>query len=256
MKKVHLILIDGMRPDALMQCGNPYVQTLISESAYTLDARTITPSVTLPCIMSLFHSVEPDRHGVTDNIYTPMARPLNGIVEQVNHMRSTAMCYDWEQLRDLARPGYLSSSFFVSMDAYGPEQSTREVCEAAEKLLKGKAPDFCFTYLGWTDEQGHKTGWMSGEYLRAVSESIGMVRRLVEAAGNEYVTILLADHGGHGRTHGTTAEEDMAIPVIIRGEGIQPGACKAPVSILDIAPTVVRLLGCGPAKEWQGKPLV
>ena len=30
MKKVNLVLIDGMRPDALMQCGNPYVEELIS----------------------------------------------------------------------------------------------------------------------------------------------------------------------------------------------------------------------------------
>ncbi len=256
MKKVSLILIDGMRPDALLRCGNPYVRELLSAGAYTLAADTVFPSVTLPCHMSMFHSVGPDRHGVTDNVFTPMARPLNGIVEQLHGRRSTAMCYDWEQLRDLSRPGYNGFSFYISLSAYGPERSTREVCRAAEKLLTGIAPDFCFTYLGWPDEQGHKTGWMSAEYLHAVDESIGMVRRLIEAAGDGYVTILVADHGGHGRTHGTTAAEDMTIPVIIRGEGIRPGELEGPVSILDIAPTVVRLLDCEPAEEWEGKPLV
>ena len=256
MKKVHLILVDGMRPDALMQCGNLYVRQLLDTSAYTLEARTVFPPVTLPCHMSLFHSVEPGRHGVTDNIYTPMARPVKGIMEVLHGRRSTAMVFNWEQLRDLCRPGNNDFSLFVGMQAYGAEQATREVCEASEKLLKAKAPDFCFTYLGWVDDQGHETGWMSEEYLRSVDESIRLVRRLIEAAEDDYVTLLLADHGGHDRTHGLMTDEDMTIPVVIHGEGIRPGQIGMPVSILDIAPTVVKLLGCEPAKEWEGKLLV
>jgi len=148
MNKVNLILIDGMRPDALMQCHNSYVQGLLCASAYTLKARTVYPSVTLPCHMSLFHSVGPDRHGVTDNVYTPMARPVNGIIEQLHGKRTTAMCYNWGELRDLCRPGTVDYSLYISQSTYGAEQSTREVCEAVERLLGNKAPDFCFTYFG------------------------------------------------------------------------------------------------------------
>ncbi len=57
MEKVILILIDGMRPDALVECGNDYVECLKKESSYTFDARSVFPSVTLPCHISLFHSV-------------------------------------------------------------------------------------------------------------------------------------------------------------------------------------------------------
>ena len=256
MKKVNLILIDGMRPDALVQCNNPYAQRLLSASAYTLKARTVYPPVTLPCHMSLFHSVGPDRHGVTDNIYSPMARPVNGIIEQLHGKRTTAMCYNWGELRDLCRPGFLDFSLYINLSTYGAERSTREVCEVVEKLLGSKAPDFCFTYFGWSDEQGHDTGWMSAEYLHAVDESMRLVERLIEATKDEYITIILADHGGHGRTHGVSVDEDMTIPVILHGEEISSGEIQRPVSILDIAPTVVRLLGCEPAKEWEGTPLV
>ena len=256
MKKVHLILLDGMRPDALLTCGHPYVRRLLSESAYALDARTVFPSVTLPCHMSMFYSVEPGRHGITDNIFTPMARPLNGIIEQLHGQRSTAMIYNWEQLRDLCRPGTNDFALYISLDEYGVEASTREVAAAAEKLLTTKSPDFCFTYFGWPDEQGHQSGWMSEAYLHSVAESIGMVQCLIERAADEYVTILLADHGGHDRTHGTLMDEDMTIPVVLHGAGIAPGALTAPVSILDIAPTVAHLLGCKPAREWEGKSLI
>ena len=51
--KAILILADGMRPDALEACGNPYAMELYARSAHTMQARTVMPSVTLPCHMSL-----------------------------------------------------------------------------------------------------------------------------------------------------------------------------------------------------------
>ena len=64
--KVLLILADGMRPDALANL--PQVEEMKKKAAYTLKADTVFPSVTLPCHMSLFHSVPPMRHGTTTNI--------------------------------------------------------------------------------------------------------------------------------------------------------------------------------------------
>ena len=58
-RKVILISIDGMRPDGLLQCGNPFVEELMKKGTYTLDAASMNPSVTLPCHMSIFHSVTP-----------------------------------------------------------------------------------------------------------------------------------------------------------------------------------------------------
>lgn len=256
MKKVNLILIDGMRPDALLQCGNPWVQELLSTSAYTLDARVVFPPLTLPCHISLFHSVDTERHGVTGSVFSPMARPVNGILEQLRGRRTSAMCYSWEELRDLGQPGSCSFSFFMSGDVYGYEQASREIAAVSEKLLHGMKPDFCFTYLGWVDEQGHHNGWMSPEYMRAVDGSIALARGLVDGSRDEYITILTADHGGHAFDHGERVDEDMTVPVIIHGEGIRPGALEGPASILDLAPTIVRLLDCEPASEWEGRPLV
>ena len=62
MNKVILVSIDGMRPDGVSQCGNPYVEEMKKKGSYTLTAQTVNPSVTLPCHMSMFHSVTPERH--------------------------------------------------------------------------------------------------------------------------------------------------------------------------------------------------
>lgn len=85
--KVILISIDGMRPDGLMKCKNPYVDELKKMASYTFDARTVFPSATLPCHMSMFHSVLPERHGTTTNAYTPQVRPISNVkrvIEETN----------------------------------------------------------------------------------------------------------------------------------------------------------------------------
>ena len=74
--KVLLILSDGMRPDGLD--AHPAAARLMREGSYTLRARTVMPSVTLPCHMSLFHSVDPGRHGILTNTYVPQVRPVTG----------------------------------------------------------------------------------------------------------------------------------------------------------------------------------
>lgn len=113
MKKVLLILVDGMRPDMLTDI--PEAQELMKRSSCCMTAQTVFPSVTLPCHMSLFHSVDPDRHGITDNIYTPQVRPIKGICEVLRQNRKRcAFFYTWEELRDLTRPDSLVLSNFIS----------------------------------------------------------------------------------------------------------------------------------------------
>lgn len=46
MKKTILILVDGMRPDAVLQTGHKVVDELKAHSVYTLGAQTVMPSVT------------------------------------------------------------------------------------------------------------------------------------------------------------------------------------------------------------------
>ena len=42
-----------------------------------------------------------------------MARPLPGLVEVARSAeKSVAFFYNWEQLRDVARPGYINFSYF------------------------------------------------------------------------------------------------------------------------------------------------
>ena len=254
--KVILILSDGMRPDAIIDI--PEAQKMMQNSSYALDATTVMPSVTLPCHVSLFHSVDPMRHGTTTNTYMPQVRPIPGLCEVLRAAgKKNAFFYNWEELRDLARPDSLMHSCFYSGHQEGwYEVANKKVTDAAMAYIAEEKPDFVFLYLGWSDEAGHKYGWMTEEYMRAIKESWKAIERVTNAFSEEYTVIVTADHGGHDRTHGTDMPEDMLIPVMIQGEGFGKNQTLQNVNIKDLAPTIAKLLGTEPHAEWEGKSLI
>ena len=64
---VVLISIDGLRPDAIAASGARNLQRMMREGAYTLRARTIMPSRTLPSHTSMLTGVPPEVHGINWN---------------------------------------------------------------------------------------------------------------------------------------------------------------------------------------------
>ena len=255
MNKVVLILVDGMRPDSLSACAHPYVTELLAHSRYTLAGQTVMPSVTLPCHVSLFHSVPAERHGILTNTYTPQVRPIRGLCEVLaNAGKRCAMLYNWEALRDLSRPGSLEYASFLRGRSVGWEESNRILTEQTIALLAQNAPDFTFLYLGWADEAGHAHGWMSEEYLHAVHESFQSIQQVISAVNDDFLTIVTADHGGHDRSHGTEMPEDMTIPIILHHPSFAPSQLPQ-ASILDLAPTITATCGVPADHDWEGKPL-
>lgn len=75
------------------------------------------------------------------------------------------------------------------------------------------------------------------------------------------VVVFTADHGeafgerGAGYHSTGLFDELVTVPLIIRAPGISPSRVDAPVSLVDVAPTVAGLLGLSPSPTWQGRDL-
>ena len=249
---VLFVMIDGLRPDAITPERCPTLTGLMARGASSLRARSVMPSITLPCHMSIFHSVPPGRHGVTSNTWSPMARPLPGLVEVAHAAgRKCAFYYNWEPLRNLSEPGHLQHSYFRDNDETASGDNA--IAGEAMRSLPLDKPDFAFVYLGTVDVAGHAFGWMSPRYLAQagyVDEALGA---LLAALPDSTHVLVHADHGGHDRSHGTDTPEDMTIPWILAGPGIRPNrSLQMPVSLLDTAPTLARLLNVKPDPQWEG----
>ena len=255
-KKVILISIDGMRPDGFLASGNPFAETLLKISAHSLKANTVVPPVTLPCHMSLFHSIPPSLHGILTNTYVPPSRPVDGLFDVISAAGGiSAIFYGWEPMRDVYRPISVRYSEYVSaktedyVDAYLTSR-------AIERINRSK-PDFVFLYMVDTDQLGgHKHGWMSPEYLDRIRRALDNVKQVYELFHEEYTIVITADHGGHDRTHGLDIPEDSTIPMFFIGEEFEPNKELDGITIMDIAPTIADIIGVPCPDEWEGRSLV
>jgi len=259
--KLLLIVLDGCRPDALQQAHTPRLDSLWQTGAYTWNARSVMPSVTLPSHNTMFRGVSPDKHGVgADNVFVPSALAFPSItdVAKLGNKR-TAMFYSWEQLRDLAAPGSLDVTYCAN-GVYGEDNDT-PVARLAAAYLVERQPDFCFLYLGDIDIMGHLHGWMSPEYIEAIEandRAVGIVLDALETAGlrSAYTLLVQADHGGHDTDHGTELPEDMTIPWILNGPGVKQGhALQGAVNMADTPATIAHILELERPPVWEGAPV-
>ena len=107
-RRVLIISIDGLRPDAIALAPMPNLLALMQTSAYSLTAQTIFPSVTLPAHTSMLTGVRMEKHGITWNDWVP-TNPVVSVptvfaaAKQAGY--STAMFVAKEKFRHLLQPG-------------------------------------------------------------------------------------------------------------------------------------------------------
>ncbi len=260
MRSAILVVIDGLRPDAIAAADAPTLRRIAAQGTSTMTARTVMPSMSLPCHTSLFYGVPPGRHGITSNMWHPMARPVPSVVDVVHQAgRKTAMFYNWEPLRDLAAPGSVDAAHMIREASLPGDASDQRLFAMAAEWMSGN-PDFglAFLYYGATDIVGHKHQWMSPEYLEAVRDADRHIESaVIPALPEDCLLVVTADHGGHEWTHGEECDEDMTIPLMLLGPGIPAGGkIEGPVNITDVAPTILKWLEIEKPPEWTGRALI
>ncbi|HVM51056.1 MAG TPA: alkaline phosphatase family protein [Candidatus Acidoferrum sp.] len=262
---VFIISIDGGKPAVIAQSPMPVLQRLVHGGAYTWSASTIYPSITLPAHTSMLTGVGPDKHHILWNSW----RPSKGVVsvttvfaEAKKAALTTAMFVGKEKFRHLAQPGT------VDKFEFGPEGArksqtvgARIVAEGAAHYILEHKPNLCFIHFADPDTIGHKYGWGSAQQIKALGDvdgALGDVIGAISAAGlsEESVVIITADHGGHGRTHGTKRPEDMLIPWIAWGKDVQHDlTLTQPITTCDTAATALWALGLPVPDTFEGKPV-
>ena len=262
-RNVILVSIDGLRPDAIDRFGAPTLQRLIREGSYSLTARTILPSSTLPSHTSMLSGEPPEQHHVTWNNVVTAEKDVVDFSTVFSVARAhgyrTAAFFSKAKFSPLQRPGSLDYSQAPG-GWWGKWPAARTVSDVRAHLEKEK-PNLLFVHLPDPDTAGHSSGWMSAPYGEAVRAADAALADLLAAAeitygAGNYSVLVTADHGGHGRGHGTKDPNDVTIPWIAWGRGVNPGVMSSVINTYDTAPTVLWLLGVEKPTEWDGVPVV
>ena len=249
------VTIDGLRPDAIEPADCPTIKSLMKQGAYSLNAKSVVPSLTLPCHISMFYSVVPERHGIVDNTWHPFARPLPSLVDIfADSGLRCAFFINWEPLRNLCQPDKLRLLYAYNTAETDLIGSDKQIAQQAAYHLRNDPFDYYFVYLGTLDMAGHHYGWMSQEYLHQIAVADNALQIVLDALPNDAMILVQSDHGGHGRTHGTASDEDILIPWIIAGQGIRENyPIQSAISLLNTAPTLCHIAGVQPSSQWDGK---
>jgi predicted AlkP superfamily pyrophosphatase or phosphodiesterase len=220
-----------------------------------MTATTVSPSITLPCHLSIMSSRKPISHGVLTNSGRPRISPDTRTVFEIakDHRLKTAAFYSWEQLRNLNAPGVLDQS--VMINTLEIENGDLLIGEVAGDHILRFMPDLSFIYLEGADMAGHAHGWMSPEYLQALSVADQSIGTLVDRLAKQYCwnVVVTSDHGGNGTHHQVDEPEVMTVPFIGCGPNFKAGhSIKSSLSVLDIAPTLTAVHGITPHWSWEG----
>jgi predicted AlkP superfamily pyrophosphatase or phosphodiesterase len=261
---VIVVSVDGLRPDAIETFGAPTLQRLMREGSYTLSASTIDPSKTLPSHTSMLTGLPPEQHGVLwNNVATADtdAIELPNIFSVARHNGyRTAAFFSKAKFQPLQLAGTLDYTQAPG-GLFGRWSSKRTVGDVAAYLREAK-PNVLFVHLTDPDAAGHRSGWMSPAYGRAVLAADAGIRDLIAIAERTYgrgnfSLIVTADHGGHDTNHGSDDPRDVTIPWIAWGKGVHPGVLPAStIRTMDTAATTLWLLGLAPPPDWSGHPVL
>ena len=236
------------------------VLSLIQTGAYTFGAQTIMPSTTLPSHASMLAGTCPAKHLARWDQYVPQNGYAIGTdIFDLAHAAGlrTVMVVGKEKLRQVTEPA--STDYFAFVDKTDKIEDPFTIDQLAiQQMMKGFG--LMFVHFPSGDLAGHEDGWMSRQQLRAYAnddESFGYLLETLKNLGLYQSTLIIvtADHGGHDTTHGTDMPEDMTIPWIVSGYGIQPMQLTTRVHTTDTAATAAFALGLPIPPEWDGIPV-
>lgn len=261
--RVILVVLDGLRPDAIDSFGLSNIREMALNGASTMSARTVSPSCTWPAMTSLINGVSPETHGVLrDSAHVPKPKtpllPLPALLSRAGYpsavfMRSMPALYRGTARRIAKRLGFTEAHFAGA--------TAQEVIMSASSTLHTQERGLVVMHWADADQAGESHGWMTNEYgdaCRRLDSGIGLLMKLTSFVSDpRTLVIALADHGGGGVTVNDHAEEhplNWTIPLMLAGGSVRRMTLDR-AHLLDVPATVAWSLGVAPPEMYVGRTL-
>ena len=249
-KKVLIIGIDGLMPEAVELPEMSNINSLYRDGdgfltyGYTEDLTFSGPSWS-----SILHGVHRDRHGVDSNQYH--GHDFSDYPHVLKRLKAhnpdlyTAAFVTWSLLQNNfsqpdGTPVGVDQLVYHARQEDGDEKVTEDLVE----LLETGDPGAVFYYQNDIDGAGHGYGFSIDvpEYREQLQVTDARVGRVLVALGNrqqvvdgqeEWLIILVTDHGGVGTGHSGNLYRQRFIPLIVSKVSVnRQGTLDTPPSSL------------------------
>lgn len=260
-QKIVLLVIDGLRPDAITRERMPVLSAMAERAWHADSARTVRPSITVAALTSLGTGVSPERHGLCSAGIGSLAR-LRGLRPLPAELRRLGV-ETTIVLPELSGGSRWLAGALLRLGGAGrlvmaPAAPARLLETAMHCMGGNRTREFVVIYLNDADLAGHAWGWMSPPYLQAagtIDRALARLDPLLEDP--EVLVIITADHGGGGvlaQDHDHPHLVNDAIPLLLLGGRVGPGTSgSGSVHLLDIPPTVLHGFGGRAPAQYEGR---
>jgi hypothetical protein len=251
--RVIAISIDGLNPRAIQKLGKsrtPTFHRLMSEGAYTLNARTVREQThTLPNHTSMLTgrrvNDEHGGHGYVKNfdngstVHQAAGHYVVSVFDVVHdHGGSTALYASKIKFKlhertwkTHGRPDPIGrNDGRAKIDRFTIDGDNTRLVAKLNAELRRSPREFTFVHLSLPDRVGHTHEFMGPEYLDAVQYTDRLVGRILNTVAarpglrRNTLVILTSDHGGRGAAHnGASRLQNYRIPFMAWGPGVAAG---------------------------------
>lgn len=269
-RRVLVIGVDGLKPDAIPEADTPVLDDLIARGTYNDNAQSEDLTFSGPNWSSILHGVHRDRHGVVNNAYMPTRLgdhpDLFAHLEHANPEWTTARLSTWDMIHQ-RQPTGADIDLFQPYDQGGDDF----VAKRGAALIAGDTPDAphgthaIFVYLGNVDIAGHTHGFHKSVrgYLDAIEVADAQIGQLIdavrarEAAHHEaWLVVLTSDHGGNiDKGHAGNTIDRRTVPFLVSGQLAAKGAAVPEPKNVDVVATVLAYLDVEPMRPIDGHPV-
>ena len=254
--KALVIMLDGCRADVVENASAPNLRTLMDgrwqpgyKCAWSLTANTIldAPTISGPNHLAIATGVTGAKTGQRGNEPNKCdhAKWPSWLSRLVRHDpgKKALFMYSWKWDESISPdPGVR----FV--------HASDEANAAAMPgiLASPDAPDAVMWYIDWPDHGGHGFGYYpyTTGYLNTVhlaDEGVGSALRAIASrpafAREDWLVVVVADHGGYAKGHGLMCGHATTIPFLVCGRNVAAGRIAGTPHNSSVAATVLAHFG-------------
>ncbi len=262
-KKAILIGLDGVRTDCFLQARTPHIDALLPTSRYTWNAMSEFKTISGPAWTTMLTGVHMEKHGVLDNDFK--SRNLNYqtlffLAKQSNPQMKAVAFSNWRPI--------ITKIFETGVLDRRGSGSDKKMTRKIISSIRNNEGDLYFLQLDDCDGAGHKYRYAidSPKYLQAIEKLDKQVGKIIDVIKKrpkeeDWLIIVVSDHGGDGKSHGAPTVGCLTVPLIISHKGISgkeqiPGVEEDAPTLAEIVPTIAKHMEIPPKEWWDGFSLI
>ena len=200
---VVVLILDGCNIKALKRARTPHIDEIKKKGSFTFRCRSVYPTATYSAHASIVTGAYPNSHGIVGNSFYDMGRIIDLDVEDVNQYLNAKTIFEEVQGVKIAvgEPVCRGADIAISKE----EVQARELFDQdvyainkAMELIEERKPILAIVNLPGIDRISEVYGPLSKElldHLEGVDRWIGILKRSLEEAYDDYFLIILSDHG-------------------------------------------------------------